>query len=61
MEEDKDGTTDEDCWEERMAKEGYHQLFPCYLEVMQEDLLNGSKTGLCPHVQLSHNSTYASA
>ena len=38
-----------------------HQLLPCYLEVMQEDFFNGSTSWLCPHVQLSHNSTYASA
>ena len=27
----------------------------------KEDFLNGGTTGLCPHVQLSHNSLYASA
>ena len=42
-------------------KNCHHQLLPCYLEVMQADFLNGSTTGIWPHVQLSHNSTYASA
>ena len=42
-------------------KKSHHQSLPCYLEVMQEDFLNGSISGICPHVQLSHNSTYASA
>ena len=42
-------------------KNCHHQLLPCYLEEMQEDFLNGGTTGLCPHVQLSHNSLYASA
>ena len=43
------------------AKKCHHQLLPCYLEIMQEDFLNGSTSGLCPHAQLSHNSLYASA
>ena len=38
------------------AKNCHHQLLPCYLAVMQEDFLHGSISGLCPHVQLSHNS-----
>ena len=38
-----------------------NQLLLSYLEVMQEDFLNGSTAGLCPHVQLSHHSMYASA
>ena len=33
-----------------------HQLLPCYLEVVQEDFLNGGTTGLSPHVPLSYNS-----
>ena len=43
------------------AKNCPHQILPSYLEIMQEDFLNGSTSGLCPHTQLSHNSTYASA
>ena len=42
------------------AKNCHHQLLHCYLEVMQEDFLNGSTSRLCPHFQLSHNSTHAS-
>ena len=38
-----------------------HQLLACYLEVMQENFLNGGTSGLCLHGQLSHNSLYLSA
>ena len=50
-------TTGKNSW----PKNCCHQLLPCYLEVMQEEFFNGSTTGLCSHVQLSHNSLYASA
>ena len=42
-------------------KKSHHQLLPCYHEVMEEDFFNGCTTGLCPHVQLSQNSAFASA
>ena len=43
------------------AKKSDHQLLPYYLEVVQEDFLSGGTSWLCPHVQLSCNSTYSSA
>ena len=42
-------------------KSCHHKFLPCYLEVVQEDFLNGSTCLFCPHFQFSHNSTYASA
>jgi hypothetical protein len=42
-------------------KKSHCQLLPCYFEVMQEEFFNGSASWLYPHIQLSHNSLYASA
>ena len=42
-------------------KNCHHQLLPSYLQVIQEDFLNGCTSGLCTHVQLSHNSAHVSA
>jgi hypothetical protein len=51
VEEEKDRTTDDDC-EELMDNNCPYQFFPCYLEAMQEDFLNGDTTGICPYVKL---------